>query len=400
MVAVLALAVAAIAGTHNLTLLFSALLAPILGLALLPVLSGSRAQLLRRYALVIAGAVIGVALCGAFLAPDVWLSGRTFISHLAAPFFRAVPGFDRPSIIFDPLPGQPPEGSGTSTHTQTLVAALLWVVGAAAVAASRRWLDRRSQLALTVLGLAGIAITLLIGHPAWWLRFPSALMAIQFPFRLVTYLALLTVLAIVVLLAIPALRKSRLTIAILLLASAWQVGLALDLAITAKPWPRAGPHPTPASIHPWVQPTAFATGQALGFRSVTAHPLRPARAQASVSPLGYDSPPQVRLSGSEPAGTLVATTVIASPLIRVSGDASVAGSNGGGEVVLRVNRSPWKVTVRSVCSTCLRALTGDAPLALLIGRVSSAVGLLALLGLIVAAILGNRRRLRASMQSS
>jgi hypothetical protein len=395
MVAVLAVAVAAIAGTHNLTLLFSALLAPLLGLALLPILRGSRRQLLRRYALVIAGAVLGLALCGAFLVPNVWLSGRTFTSNTSNNYLVMATGFDRLGVVFDPLPGQPAGSPPSDLHTQTLVVALLWAVGATAFALSRRWLDRRSQLALALLGLVGIGVAVLIGNPGWWLSFPATLRAVQFPFRLVTYLALLTVLAIVVLLAIPALRRSRVAIALLALASVWQIGVALDLAISAKARNQT-PAPTSASIHPWQLPPAFVAGsQLLEFRLVSKHPLSTPPAVAGVSPLGYDSPPQVELSGSEPVGTLVATRVVASPLIRFSGDASVAGATEEGMVVLRVNQSPWQVTVGSVCNTCLRALTGEAPFALLAGRVLSVVGLFALLGLIVAAIPRNRGRVRA-----
>jgi hypothetical protein len=400
MVAVLAVAVAAIAGTHNLTLLFSALLAPVLGLALLPMLGGSRGELLRRYGLVFGGALIGLALCGAFLAPDVWLSGRTVTSAMADQLLRQINGFDRLSVVFDPLPGQPAGTTGTDTHTQTLVWALVWVLGATAFAASRRWLDRRSQIALAVLGLAGLVTALLIVDPSWWLSFPPALKAIQFPFRLVTYLALLTVLAVVALLAIPALRQGRAVIVTLLLASAWQVGVAVDLAVSAKA--RGGtPAPSSASIHPWVLPPAFVGGtQIIQFRLVAKHPVSPPAAPAGVSPLGYNSPPRVQLSGSEPPGSLVSTRVVASPLIRFSGDVSVAGATSDGLVVLRVNRSPWRATVGSVCNTCLRALTGQEPLALLAGRILSLVGLLALLGLIFAAIPRTRRWMQARVEGA
>ncbi len=396
MVAVLAVAVATIAGMHNITLLFAALIAPVLGLAMLPLLDGSRAQLLRRYVLVLAGALIGVALCGAFLAPNVWLSGRTVITTLSDQLLRQTNGFDRLSVVLDPLPGQPAGTTGTDLHTQTVVAALIWALAATALAASRRWLHPRPRMALLVLGLAGISVILLIVNPGWWLSFPTALKAIQFPFRLVTYLALLTALAIIVLLRIPALRKSRVTIALLLLAGAWQVGVALDLAISAQAR-GVSPAPTPASIHPWVLPPAFVGGtQVIEFRLVSKHPLSPPAAQAGVSALGYDSAPQVQLSGSQPPGSLVSTRVVASPLIQISGDASVAGTTSDGLVVLRVNRSPWLATVQSVCDSCLRALTGKAPLALLIGRSLTILALLALLGLTILAV-AQRARGRAFM---
>ena len=43
------------------------------------------------------------------------------------------------------------------------------------------------------------AVSLLIVDPSWWTTFPHVLADIQFPFRLVTYFALLTVIGIAVL---------------------------------------------------------------------------------------------------------------------------------------------------------------------------------------------------------
>ena len=391
-IAVLALAVAAIAGVHNITLLFSALFAPVLGVALLPLLSGSHAQLLRRYALVLAGGLIGVAVCGAFLLPNVWLSSRTVINSFSGEFLRKVNGFDRLNLIFDPIPRQPPGTVGTDLRTQTLAAALIWCFGAAALATSRRWLDRRAQITLVLLGLAGLGTTLLITNPSWWLSFPSTLRAIQFPFRLVTYLSLLIVLGIIVLLANPVLRRNRAIIVMLVLATAWQVGVAGLLAVMTRAQ-GAHPAPTPASVRPGSTPPGFRyQAQKVGFRLVTHHPLEAPTQQAHVAPIGDDTPPHIRLSGSEPVGSLVATRVVASPLISFTGDVSVAGATADGFEVVRVKRSPWRATVGPVCGACLSALTGRAPLALLAGRLLSLIGALALLGLLLASISGTRRR--------
>jgi hypothetical protein len=381
--AVLTLAVAGIAGTHNLTLLFGALLAPVLGVALLPLLPGSARLLRRRFALVFAGALTGIAVCGAFLIPNAWLSGRTVTGRYSYLFLTELRGFDRPSVIFDPVPAQPSGSSGTYLHTQTLVAPLIWCVAAIGLAA-RRWLPRRAGVTLALLGVSIVAVTLLIANPSWWHSFPHLFTAIQFPFRLVSYLALLTVIVIAVLLAIPALRRSCTAIALLLLATAWQIGLAGYLALSAQPR-GARVDPTADSVRASRVPPGFARGQQIQFRLVTQNPIRPPRQQASVAPIGDDSPSLVHLSGSQPVGSLVATRVVASPLIRFAGDVSVAGASEDGLDVLRVNRSPWQATVRPVCNTCLGAITGRAPLALLAGRVASLFGTLVLLGLIAAA---------------
>jgi hypothetical protein len=383
-VAALAVAVGAIAGTHNLTLLFSALLAPALAVALLPLLRGSGSELTARYGLVVAGAVLGLALCGAFLVPDVWLSGRTLINRYSNLLITEVNGFDRPGIIFDPLPGQPRGMTSTDLHTQTLVAALVWTLVVAAFAAGRRQLDRRTTAALTVLALTAIGLTLLIADPAWWLSFPAAVRAIQFPFRLVSYLALVTVLAIGVLLGGGRLARSRAAVAALLLVTVWQVGLAVHLAVTARALPTQFAQPESA-VTASAPPIAFSPGQQQEFRFSVRDPVTAPTARARVARIGDDSPSEITLFGSQRAGSFVATEVIASPLIRFSGDVSVSGVTAGGEYVLHVNRSPWRAEVRPVCGACLGALTGDDPLALLAGRVLTVVAVLVLILLLAQA---------------
>ena len=258
-IAALAFAVAVIAGTHNITLLFSALLAPLLALALLPLLHGSRRELLHRHLLVLAGAVTGVAICGAFLIPDIWLSGRTVASSVAHSLLADTQQLRSFGVIFNPGLSQPPGTVGTDLHTQTLLAPLVWLIVIAGIGARRRWLDRRTGAALASIGLLGVLTALLITHPSWWYSFPAALQAIQFPFRLVTYLALITVLGVIVLLATPAVQRSRLAILALLLSCGWQVGLAVDLALTAKARPetfipRLQPQISVRAIPPAFQP--------------------------------------------------------------------------------------------------------------------------------------------------
>jgi hypothetical protein len=404
-VAVLALAVAAIAGTHNITLLFSALLAPLLGLSLVPLIPGTRRQLVRRHLLVLAGAVTGVAICGVFLIPDVWLSSRTVASTIAASFLRQLNGFDSLAMVFDPFPGQPHPTAPTDLHTQTLFLPLVWLIAAAVITVRSRSLDRRSRLALGLIGLSSVALATLIVHPSWWLSFPTALQAIQFPFRLVTYLALFTVLGVIVLLASPAIQRNRPAIAALVLACGLQVGLAADLALTAKA--RGGephPAPTPSNVSATSVPTAFAPGlaQVSQFRLAVVHFLSPLGPLARVRPVGDDTPSEITLSGNQRVGSLVATNVVATPLIQVSGQASIAGTSLGGMEVLRVDsgggRTPWRAKVAPACSSCLRALTGNGPIALLLARLTSLVGVLALAGcLIASACIRARARARREL---
>ena len=392
--AVLAVAVAAIAGTHNLTLLFSALMAPLVGLALLPLLHGSRRELVHRHLLVLAGAATGVAICGAFLIPDIWLAGRTVASTTAQVFLKELNGFDSFGTIFNPALSQPSLTARTDLHTQTLVAPLVWLAVMAAVGASRRWLDRRTVVALLSVGLLTIATGLLITHPSWWSSFPSALRAIQFSFRLVTFLALLTTLGVSALLASPPVRRSRTAILALLLICAWQVGLAVDLAVTSKAR-GVGPHPTPTSVSAASIPPAFEPGlfQAEQFRLVVERPLSLPKQSAQVRPIGDDTPREILLSGTQPQGSLVGTNVVASPLIHVTGQAEIAGASPEGYEVLRVKpgaTDPWRARVGPACNSCLKAVTGKAPRALLLGKLATLIGVLALLGWIAAGARANR----------
>ena len=399
-VAVLAVAVAAIAGTHNITLLFSALMAPLLALSVLPMLHESRPELIHRHLLVLAGAVTGVAICGAFLAPDIWLSGRTIATAGAQGILHALNGFDSFGIVFSPVLRQPSGTVGTDLHTQTLLAPLVWLIVTAAIAVRRRWLSPRASVALALMGLLGIVTALLITHPSWWLSFPSTLQAIQFPFRLVTYLALITVLGVIVLLTRPAVQSSRLAILALLLATGWQVGLAVDLALTAKA--RGGaprPHPTPTNISAGTIPAAFAPGLSQGaqFRLVVDHPISAPGPLAEVGAVGDDTPREIVLSGNQSPGSLVSTNVVASPLIQVTGQARIAGASPEGYAVLRIvgdGTAPWHARIAPVCNSCLRALSGKAPLALLAGKLATLIGVLALLAWLAAGARNHRAYLR------
>ena len=86
----------------------------------------------------------------------------------------------------------------------------------------------------------------------------------------------------------------------------------------------------------------------------------------------------------------MATNIVASPLIKMTGQATFAGATVDGFEVLRVTGgggggAAWRATVSSACNSCLRALTGQAPWALLLGRLASLIGALALLGCVIAA---------------
>ncbi|MFZ1994823.1 MAG: hypothetical protein WAU75_11990 [Solirubrobacteraceae bacterium] len=390
MVAVLALTVATIAGVHNLTLLFSALVSPLLAVAILPLVSAPAREVWRRYGLVIGGAALGLAIDGTFLVPDVWLAGRTYTSHVSAGLLTQVTGFDQLGTVFNPLPVQPAGTTGSDVHTQSLALALAWLVVAGGWLAARRRLPRRPAITVAILVLSGLGVALLISHPDWWLSFPPTLRAIQFTFRLVTFLSLLIVVALSVLLSVVVVRRSRLAVALLVLVAVWQVGVAGYLAISAKARPPGTPT-TSSSVRAAATPAAYQSFQQASFRMFVEHPVLAPPAAAGVRPVGHDTPAHIELYGSQPAGSFVSTRVVGSPLIRVSGDVSISGVTADDLVVLYIRRSPWRATVSPACGSCLGALSGSAPGPLLAGRLLTLVGVLGVGALSVIALRDGRR---------
>jgi hypothetical protein len=376
---VVALASAVVAGTHNITLLFGGIFGVAVAVVLLPLAGLSR---WRGYALALVSAGIGVALCGAFLLPDAWLSGREFVEATSPFFITQLHGYDRLGLLFDPLAGQPAAARGSDARAQTLVAASAWCVVALAVVLWQRWLDRRAALSLTGLVLIVVAALIVIVNPGWWAHFPAQFQAIQFPFRLLSYVALGTVLLIALLLSRSEVSGNRPLVAGLGVAVVLQLALAGVLAASATPLPTsAHPVTTASDIRADSVPPAFAYQQELSYRIVEGTQVPVPKSNATVSPVGDDSPNTVRLSGRQAVGTLVGTDIVNSPLIRITGSAARAAITPVGLIVLRPTQTPWHVTVTPRCSACLSP-GGGTPAALWLGRWASIGGALALLVLL------------------
>lgn len=375
----LALSVGAVAGTHNITLLFGGIFAALLTGALASILRGAS---WRGLGLTVLGTATGVALCGGFLVPDLWLSGKTYISGVSYQLVRELHGFDRLTVIFDPLAGQPHVAAGTFDHPQTLVAGAAWCIIALALVAARRALDRRLAVPIGLMVLLGVGTVLLIVHPDWWEHFPTQLQAIQFPFRLLSYLALTTVLLIALLLACGAVSRDSRLVSLLCIATALQLGLAGYIAVSSEARPqRVTPFPNPSSTRAGAVPAAYGPLQRASYRITDGPVVAAAATSAYTQRVGDDTPPVVHLFGAQQRGTLVSTTVTGSPLVRVSGGATLVGTSPQGTAVLRVRHSPWRATVTARCEACLVPGAGD-PLLLVVGHWTSLCGAAALLGLI------------------
>ena len=391
---VLVLAVSGIAGSHNLTLLLSAIFAPFLALALVPVFRCDARQAWRRLATVAGGALAGAALCGFYLVPNIWLSGRTMINLSSPSFLGKVGFFDRPGLIFNPWPAIPAQVRGLSDdRMQTCVVGLVWLLAVVVALLVRRRLDRRTGIALVVIGATATLVTLLITNPSWWQHFPGSIQAVQFPFRLVSYLTFLIVVGVGVLLTVPAAR-SKIAVTTLVALTCWQVGLGFYVAASSDALPRNLAIPQ-SEVRASTTPVSFPAFQAAQFRLVQHNPIAAPEQAVAIPPVGDNTPSTLSLSGNQPGGTLLASWIVASPLIAAHGDLSFAGATDQGFEVLRVKPGspvPWHGSVGFACGSCLRAVQGKAPAALLIGRLASLLGTAALLGLAGMAIVTRRRR--------
>jgi hypothetical protein len=171
-------------GSHNLTLLygtiFLVLLCAALGIAF------GRGQLPRRER------VLGVVGLGAlavgvnlwFLLPDVAYQGHTTISHsFVAP--PAIKGGMPPGLTLDPIRHSRLSGDLSTLDLQIPTLALVWALATLAFC----WRElapvwRRLALALALVGVVFYAPILV---PELWHAVPKLFWAIQFPYRLLTY---------------------------------------------------------------------------------------------------------------------------------------------------------------------------------------------------------------------
>jgi hypothetical protein len=345
---------------------------------------------------VIAATAVGVALCGIFLVPEIWLSGHTQISapSLNRPIFGRVADSATPWLLFDPWLPQGGSSKGSDLRTQAVATATWWVLLVGVWAGRRRLLSRPGRRVLVIATAAAAGLTVAIGFPRLWLHLPSSVWTIQFPFRLVPYLSIAVLLGAIALLREPAVARRRLVLGTLLVAVVWQVGTAAFQAIGAQARPAADAMDASA-VHARDAPTSFADEgfvQASQFRLTLGRPVARPASEADAPVERTPPPDRITVSGQEDPGTLLATNIVASPLIRIDGDARSVGRDADGFVVLEVVRRPgsqWRATIRSRCTWCVAALWGRAPLALFAGRAVSAVA-----ALVAAGSLFNWRRRR------
>lgn len=186
-------------GSHTITLAWGTLV--ILGtLAILVLATGRRAIPRTRLWRLLALTVVAVAVNAWFLVPELFYAHTTVAS--ATPFSWSSTEFlNTPSVIFDPFRTVSKTSSTPALYVQApdwfLVWALLAMMALPRARANR--LLRRSFLALSSVL---VALFILIMVSLAWDVVPHPLKAIQFPYRLNTYVALL-VAGLVLIAALP-----------------------------------------------------------------------------------------------------------------------------------------------------------------------------------------------------
>jgi hypothetical protein len=362
---------AVLAGTHNVTLLMTAAVLPLIVLALLPFTVGGmdRGAVLARLGRGAIAAVLGAGLTGAWLVPNLWLGPKTYISQvtLSQEGLVATAPFVRITNILSPWPVVPSEFKGAMwIYAQGPVLAIAWVLVALAVTliASRRGGVSRGVVASSVaLVVLGIALLVLITHPTWWPSLPRLVQTVQMPMRLLPFVAIITAVAVSVLMVgIGQQRWRRPLMAGLVAAVAAQALIAIYVVTSGQPGVALTATPVRhAAVTVDEEPSPFSgPGEIVPAQFRVLH--KPQGEQRVAATVATDLDSRLTsdagtLQGRARVGDRIATDIVASPLVRIAGDVRVAGRTDNGLTLLEVTRTgangAFTATVQAQCALCL-----------------------------------------------
>jgi hypothetical protein len=398
---------AIVAGTHNVTLLLTAAVLPLIVLALLPFTAGrsAGAELLPRLGRGVVVIALGAGLTAAWLIPNIWLGSQTFITDAASNqlTFVGTASFESITNLLSPWPVVPHTFKGAMwIYAQAPTLAIFWVLVAFAltlIGSRRRGTPRgvvASSAALIVLG-AGLLVV--ISHPLWWSHFPRLVQTVQMPMRMVPFVAIVTALAVTVLVAGLGQRRARRPLmATLVVAVAAQALMAIYVATSGHPGVAySAPIVRHAAVKVREEPSPFSGPQemvALQFR-VAHKPRGPQKPVLGIPSRMSDAltSNRAKLQGAAKVGDQVLTDIVASPLVQISGDARVAGRTDSGMTLIRIihtnAQGGFTATVRSQCTVCLT--TTGSGWQLWLGRL---ITLLSAALLLAAGVVSLRRALR------
>lgn len=381
------LAAATIAGSHNLTMLMCALVLPFVALALWPLAPRpARARIGAG-----AGAIaLGFGLTAAWLVPNLWWSHETVIAggvginEEQIQLMGAIRVLDLSNLLAI-WPRAPKNQLAGSLFVQVPTLAAAWsVVALTPFFAGPRRAEARTRIAAGGLLAIGLALFVLIANGTWWLSFPEVIKTIQMPYRLVTYFTIVVCLAMV--LGIASLGRgggSRVMLGALLVVVAFQATGAVWTVWSSKAAGRYRIPPQLEHIRASKRPSVFSGASATQF--LVAEGGDPVALPTARTTWHHQrtTADEAELSGTGAVGDLQLTTMAWSHLVRVVGDARLAGHNDRGRALVKVThtdaRGHWSARVQPT-----------HPWPLVAGRVISLLS--ALLALTLLGIRTRRRR--------
>ena len=333
-VPLLALAVAGLAGTHNISLL---LMATVGGCVLLVLLPSLVARAPRRVGLANLGWVVGagargVAMVGYWLIPNLWLGLRT---RLGGTGINTLAGFSDLTTVFAPwLRFTEAQASVTVAQLYGLAAPiriyiqtetlLLVPIFVGILLALRRRVPWRWWVTTAGLAVMTLCLTLLIDRESLFWSLPEVFGRIQFTFRLVSYLTLVLVL----LTSLVLLVGGRLVGALVVACLVWYTVLAAAQPLViggtspqySAPWDVSSGQPAPP----------FAAAGDVFLPQV----VKPVTTWASSpAPLVVDA--TGRVAELPPPGEYL-TTVACSPLVAVVNGSLLSGASDTGRCVVAI----------------------------------------------------------------
>ncbi|MCZ4491873.1 MAG: hypothetical protein JWP53_804, partial [Conexibacter sp.] len=382
---------AIVAGTHNITLLLSAVALPLIVLAVLPLAPRgvTTAGTVRRLAQATVAAALGVGSTGAWLIPSLWLGPDTWVALPGGndKILRARDGLLDLTNVLSPWPVVPHTLTLRWIYAQAPVLPMLWaLVACALVAWARRRRPDRVVAVVAGLTVLGAALLLLVVEPQWWLSFPAVVKVVQLPYRLIPYLGMVIALGVVVGLTGAAPARRRWMTGALVVAVVVQVAAAGWLVVNSEASGSVASRSHAGDVRLYGEPASFSTP---GFMTqyqfrVVRRPTGPVpKAVLRTVDIGNVAQADVaRMRGTNGEGDRLRTPIVWSPLVRVTGGARIAGRDRLGLAIVEVTHTDalgrWTASARPQCAFCAGALDGDAPWQLLAARLLTLASALAL----------------------
>jgi hypothetical protein len=384
--AAMVVATATITGAHNLTAFMCALVLPFVVVALWLLVPGPLAGRRVGALLVGAGAIaLGAGLTAAWLLPNLWYSHDTIAASPLVndpPLTHSGHLLDLSNLLAI-WPKTPPEASTRWLFVQIPALAAAWSLAALLPLAGRgRRAPARTLAAVGGLLVVGLGLFLLIADGSWWMHFPSLFKTIQYPYRLVPYLAIVIGLAMVIGIAtVGSGRAGRLMVGALVLVVGLQVASAYWTSWASEPMGIDGAGAKVGDLRASKRPASFtglSEAQFRVFKGGDKVTLPYARMKVA-NPVTADDG---QLSGKSAVGDLQLTELIWSKLVRVSGDARISGHDDAGQTLVTVTRTdaggrwsarierahPWPLVAGRIISLFSGAILATLGAAVLLGR--------------------------------